>query len=316
MEPFLIVLAIIVVLLVVGNLFRSRREKMKAAENQSNAAYGSGLSTAKDLFADEMAGTAPVDSFHVVGEEAIVTFSVPLGDDDDEVLNDLLVAQAVEVVRDKRKHLPIDGVTEIVVNAGDPAREVGRAPLPEPGQLPPPPADGTFGFQHVAHDPFAAPFDQETDHSVSYDTAARAPSDDLGSLKDELKIPKGLERGLRAAGSDPDAIDGPDFVISLLRIFGYSLTEHSTPGSYIAMKGGNTTYIYTHAHEEGGHPELDEGVIRRFIGEFASSGADRGMLVSDKYGPFAVYDIERNQPKVRFVTRERLQQFIDSMAVG
>jgi hypothetical protein len=29
-----------------------------------------------------------------------------------------------------------------------------------------------------------------------------------------------------------------------------------------------------------------------------------------------IYEIESNQPKVRFITRERVQRFIDSMAMG
>jgi hypothetical protein len=29
-----------------------------------------------------------------------------------------------------------------------------------------------------------------------------------------------------------------------------------------------------------------------------------------------IHEIEANQPKIRFVTRERIQRFIDSMALG
>ena len=43
---------------------------------------------------------------------------------------------------------------------------------------------------------------------------------------------------------------------------------------------------------------------------------ERGMLISDKYSPYMVYEVESNQPKVRFITRERIQRFIDSMAIG
>jgi len=66
----------------------------------------------------------------------------------------------------------------------------------------------------------------------------------------------------------------------------------------------------------GDHPELEEGVIRRFLADFSSSGAERGLLISDKHSPFMIHDIEANQPKVRFITRERVQRFVDSMAVG
>jgi hypothetical protein len=29
-----------------------------------------------------------------------------------------------------------------------------------------------------------------------------------------------------------------------------------------------------------------------------------------------IYDLERKEPRLRFITRERLQEFIDSMAIG
>ncbi len=47
-----------------------------------------------------------------------------------------------------------------------------------------------------------------------------------------------------------------------------------------------------------------------------NSGADRGLMVSDKFGPFEVYERERREPRVRFVTRERLQGFVDALTVG
>jgi len=62
--------------------------------------------------------------------------------------------------------------------------------------------------------------------------------------------------------------------------------------------------------------EVEESVIRRFLADFATSGADRGMLLSEKYAPFSIHEIENRQPKVRFITRERIQRFIDGMALG
>ena len=125
--------------------------------------------------------TAPVRDFHVHGHEARVSFDVPLPDVQDPVLNDLLVDEAVEVVREKRHTLPISDVTEIVVFAGrDDVQEIGRTPLPSPGQLPPPMDSDVLSLTHVARDPFASQF--EVDHSVRYDTAVRVPSDELGPL--------------------------------------------------------------------------------------------------------------------------------------
>ncbi len=48
---------------------------------------------------------------------------------------------------------------------------------------------------------------------------------------------------------------------------------------------------------------------------FVSSGADRGLLFTDKYAPFMVYDKERREPRIRFISRERLQAFVDSVAM-
>ena len=40
------------------------------------------------------------------------------------------------------------------------------------------------------------------------------------------------------------------------------------------------------------------------------------LFVSDKYGAFAMHDVERRDPRMRFVVRERLQRTIDYLALG
>jgi len=312
------VLAVAVVGYVLYNLFRNRKRRMEEAAKAGSTAPATGLAVSRDLFGAEAGHHAPVESFHVVGDEARVTFDVPLEDDEDEVLNDLLMGEAVEVLRQKRHTLPIDDVRHIVVFAGrDQVREVGRTKLPAAGELPPPAFDTGLSFTHIARDPFAAPFDDErADLGVTYETRSDVPEDELRPLREDIKIPKGLDRGLRALGTDPDALTGPDFVIALLRMFGYAVTEQAFPGSYMAIKDGLSTYIATDSYAKGDYPELDDSVIRRFLADFSSSNADRGMLVSDKYGPFSIYEIEVNQPKIRFVTRERIQRFVDSMSLG
>jgi hypothetical protein len=318
MEVFFIVLFLAVAAFLIFNLFRNRKRRMEEAAKIGSTAPAVGLSVSKDLFSSETGHHAPVESFHVVGDEARVTFDVPLDDDDDQVLNELLTDEGLEVVRAKRHTLPIEDVDHIVVFAGrDKVREVGRTKLASPGELPPPALDTGLSFTHIARDPFAAPFDDERlDHGVTYETRADVPEDELPPLREDLKIPKGLDRGLRALGTDPDQLNGPDFVIALLRMFGYAVTEQAFPGSYLAIKGGLSTYIATDSYDKGGHLELEDAVIRRFLADFGSSSADRGMLISDKYAPFSIYEIEVNQPKVRFVTRERIQRFVDSMAMG
>jgi hypothetical protein len=264
---------------------------------------------------DAAVRTAPVRDFHVHGNEARVTFDVPLPDQVDQVLNDLLVDEAVEVVREKRHTLPIGDVTEIVVFAGrDEVMEVGRAKLPSPGELPPPIDRDVFNLTHIARDPFASQFD--VDHTVSYDTAVRVPADELKPLFQDLRVPQGLDRGLRARGVDPDAVTGPEFILALLEMFGYSVSPQGEPDVYLATKDNLRTFIRTDSFDPGEHPELDEGLVRKFVAEFATSGADRGMFISDKYGPFMTHDIEATDRRIRFVTRERAQGFIDSMALG
>jgi hypothetical protein len=259
--------------------------------------------------------TAPVRDFHVQGNEARVSFDVPMPDEDDPILNDLLLDEAVEVVREKRHALPISDVTEIVVFAGrGDVKEVGRTRLPSPGELPPPIESDVFNLTHIAKDPFASQF--EIDHSVSYETSIRVPADELGPIRDEVRVPMGLDRGLRARGVDPDVISGPEFILALLELFGYKVVSQGEPGVYTATKGTTDTFIRTEIYRPGEHPEVDESVIRKFVVEFGTSGAARGMLISDKYGPFMAHDIEDKDRRIRFVTRERTQAFIDSMALG
>jgi hypothetical protein len=294
-----------------------RSRQAKRLEEAAHTAVAAGLSTVPDMFAAGTGHHAPVSEFHVRGEEIHVTFDVPLPDDRDEILEELLVDEAVEVVREKRHTLPIDQATTIVAFAGrGEVREVGRSRLPAPGQLPPPVLDGGLTLAHVAHDPFSAPFDEEVDHSIHYQVRSETPADDLGPLGAELQIPKGLDRGMRALGVNPDSADGAELVLTLLRMFGYRVTEQAYPGSYMALKDGMSTYILAEGYAPGDPPEISDSIIRRFLADFNSSGADRGMLISARYAPFSIHEIESRQPKVRFVTRERVQGFIDAMALG
>lgn len=312
---FGIFLVIVVLGGVVFMLIRNRRKQAQLMTDGPKVAAGTELSTVRDLFDPEVGHHAPVADFHVHGNEARVTFDVPLGDED-PILNDLLVDEAIEVVRQKKHTLPIDDVEHVVVFAGTPAREVGRTSLPSPGELPPPGPTAGLSFTQIARDPFASPFDEEVDHSIHYQTKSDTPPDELPPLYEELKIPLGLQRGLRTNGVDPEKVDGPDLVLALLKLFGYKVSEQAYEGSYMALKDGLATYLVTDSYKEGDYPELDEAVIRRFLADFGSSGADRGILITDKYSPFIIHEIEGRQPKIRFITRERVQGFIDSMALG
>lgn len=304
-------LAIVVVVVVVVLFVSLRRQRKRAAEVDTDDK--SWLRHQEEE--DPLERHAPVSDFHVRGNEAIVTFAVPLPEEEDPVLNELLVDEAVEVVREKRHHLPITEVEVIVVKAGqDSVKEVGRARLPSPGELPPPVSTNMLNLTHIAKDPFASSF--ETDHAVVHETKVQTPKDDLGPLWDSLEVPLGLERGLRARGHDPATKPGPDLIVALLELFDYSVAPLGDPGTYMATKGTSRSFIKTDAYVSGSYPELEEGAIRKFMVEFGTSGADRGLLITDKYGPFMVHDVERNEPRVRFITRERAQRFIDSIALG
>lgn len=317
-NPFALFLTIAILSFVIWYLFRARARNAKLLEQGPKTAYESGLSTSSPLFTTETGPRAPVTEFNVRGGEMHVTFDVPLPAEEDQTLIDLLMSEAVEVIREKRHTLPLEGLTHIVVHSGrgSGVREIGRTELPSPGVLPPPEMVERLLLTHVAHDPFAAPFEEDDRPPVAIGTRADVPEDELPPIGKELRIPVGLDRGLRATGVDPATVDGSELVLGLLRMFGYSVTEQAFPGSYLAMKDGASTFILTDTHEAGESPEIADSVIRRFLADFSTSGADRGLLLSEKYAPFTIHEIENRQPKVRFITRERIQRFIDGMALG
>ncbi len=128
-------------------------------------------------------------------------------------------------------------------------------------------------------------------------------------------MPRAITTGLRAQGTDPEKVSPGELVVGLLRLFGYQVTAAGL-SAWVASKAGERTYIVEDRYKPGDHPELDESVIRRFMVEFSTAGTDRGMLVTDKYGPFEIYTLERREPRVRFVTRDRLQKMVDSLALS
>jgi len=276
---------------------------------------------------EEPGETAPIDAdrprprvsdFHVRGEEAQVFFDVPLPEGEpDGVLSELLTNEALEVVREKQHGLPIEGVTTVVAFAGRGAepRRVGKIALEQPGVLPPPiTAAPSLHLGHIGFDPL--------DRQFSDDLLQTAPSlasdhraDALGPIGDELRLPKAVGVGLRAQGIDPATMSAGEMVRSLLRLYGYAVSPTENPLAFTATKGGSTTYLRDEPYEPGDHPEVGETIMRQFVMEFVNSGSDRGLLISDKYAPFGVYEREKREPRIRFVTRERLQKFVDALSL-
>lgn len=308
MELGIALILVAVVLLVIGLLLRRNRparEELARAKDEA-AAPGS----------DDLAHLRPpVKSMHVHDDEVRLTFDVPIPSDDDDVLSEYLVAEAIEYVREKQHTLPMSQVNHVVVLAGrgEEEREIGRASLEQPGMLPPrSEAVSILNLATIAPDPLEAEFDE----SVAVpETKAAERRDELGPLTDDIQIPKAVEVGLRAQGIDPGSMSAGELFTGMLGLFGYRVNQMSAD-TYTALKGGTTTFIRTSEYQPGGYPEIDESEIRKFVVDFGSSGTDRGLFVTDKYGAFAMHDVERRDTRVRFIVRERLQRTIDYMALG
>ncbi len=258
-----------------------------------------------------------VSAFHVVGTEAQVTFDVPLASGGpDDLMKELLVNEALEVTSEKRHHLPIDQVTHVVAMAGrGEITEVGRITLSAPGELPPPlTGAAVLDLSAVDIDPLRDQFEGRSD-ATPQAASTSAGEGELRPVGEELRLPRAVDTGLRAQGIDPGTMSAGELVRGTLSVFGYAISQEDD-NRYRANRAGTSTLIYEVPHEAGGYQEVSETAIRDFTMSFLASKADRGILVSDKYGPFEVYERERNDSRVRFVTRERLQNFLDALALS
>lgn len=314
MKDIGIILIVLAVALFVANWYFERRRKESGEEQP--ARKGRRQAPVNIDEPDFVRPRPAVDSFHVEGERALVTFDVPFPEDGDEVLADLLVSEGIEVVREKRHSLPIDSVTEVAVFAGrENRRQVGSASLATPGVLPPPSRiTDILNLHSIGKDPLAAEFEGQP--ATPPGTVAPTTSDDLAPLADVVRLPKAVATGLRSQGIDPDGMSASELVTGALSLFGYNVTPGLVEGHFTATKGGATTFILADDYADGDYPEVEDAEIRRFVVAFEQSGADRGMFVSDKFAPFSIHELERRNPRIRFVTRERLQKLIDSMSLG
>lgn len=310
-----ILLILLAVLLLVANWYIERRRKQLGIEKPQRQARGR-RRQAPPPEPDFVQPRPDVESFHVHENEARVTFNVPFPEEGDDVLADLLVGEAIEVVREKRHSLPIDDVTEVVALGGrGEKREVGRRSLETPGMLPPPSRMTEMLQLHsIGADPLAAEF--ETGPPVIPETVEPSTSDDLTPLGDLIRLPRAVDTGLRAQGVDPENMAAGEMVTGILTLFGYSVSPGPAPGTYTASRAGSSTFIMVDPYEPGDYPQVEDRIIRSFVLSYEQSGQDRGMLVSEKFAPFSIYDRERRDPRIRFVTRERLQKFVDSMSLA
>lgn len=310
----------VAIVLIATSIYLSRRRKALSEELGIELPAKRGRRRAAPVAATAVDINQPrpeVADFHVEGHLAKVKFNVPLPPGDDEVLSDLLLGEAIEVVREKRHSLPLATVTEVVALAGrGETREVGRAKLDQPGVLPPR-IEGVniLNLSVLADDPLIHSFATSSEFDVVPGTADHPRPDELGPLSRDLRLPRAIDTGLRAQGIDPNTVSAGELVTGMLRLFGYQVSAAGLNG-WLASKGGERTYIVEDRYRPGDHPELDDSAIRRFVVEFGSTGAQRGMLVTEKYGPLEMYDLERREPRLRFITRDRLQKMVDSLSLS
>lgn len=299
-----VVVIVVVVVIGIGVVLVRRR----------SSAQGSGAVGAVSVEPDR-SGPA-VAEFHVTDGSALVHFDVPLpAGEVDPVLADLLIREAVEVVREKRHTLPLGDVHRVVAlgRRNGEWQRVGAVELDTPGMLPPPMVPtllphahrtGFDAFDKIAELPGHAP-----------GLADRPKGEQLPPLAPQVKLPSAVDAGLRAQGLDPGTTDAAELAIGVMRLAGYAVSERSA-GTYEATRAGQRVFIRTVAHRSTDHPELDQSAVDRFVVDFMSSGADRGLLITEKFSPFEIHDRERREPRMRFITRERFQGFIDALSVG
>jgi hypothetical protein len=322
LELGLPLIAIAVVLFVVGLLLRRMRPDKKAIlEGEDAPARPSmfgGRRAAKVAVETEdptKGGPRPqVSGFEIDEGVAKVTFAVPLPADVDDVLRDVLVAEAVEVVRERRHDSTLPPISDIAVYAGMPQpRELALRTLPD-GRLPEP-STGTslLNLSTIAMDPLEV---LVSEGPTRLDLPSRSAGDQIGPVGREIRIPKAIDTGLRTQGIDPASMTAAELVTGMLGLVGYKVTPGVADHTWFAQKGSERTFIREDPLTPDGHPEVDEQAIQRFLFEFQTAGTDRGLFVSDKYAPFGIYEKEAREPRIRFLTRERLQKFVDGLALG
>jgi hypothetical protein len=265
-----------------------------------------------------------VTDFHVKGDTASMVFNVPLGDSEaGQHLIDLLSTAGVEHVRDLvADGLPLDGVARISVSAmrsGSP-EQITTVELPEVGILPS--ATDMPALTTVEHDPVAVLASVVSDESVA---SAPSSSGTLESVATFLELTGPCEARLRAVGVDTSTMSHAELCRGLLLIGGYVINDaapqarlSTAPNAEVlsVTRAGQRLQIVVLSHQEGEYPEVDDRVLAELAVLAASPTVDKVMLVTDKFSPYAMYDREKRTDAVIFVTRERLQSFVDSFGLG
>jgi len=264
-----------------------------------------------------------VTDFHVKGDTARTVFSVPLGDGPPgEHLTDLLCASAIEYVRTRKADgLPLDGVHHIEVSAmrGADPEVIGTVDLLDAGELPDPRLNVLVELEH---DPIAHVASVVADTTVS---TATPDTKTLEPVSEFIELSGPTEAHLRSIGVDPTDMELKDLVIGLLRVSGYEVTvgrsgfnvgSDDKASIYGLQRGGQNTVLVIYPHVVGTYPELDEKILSEFAVGVAQVNPDVAILVTDKYSPYAMYEREKRDKRLVFITRERLQAFVDSFGIS
>ena len=314
---FLGVVTVLVIAFVVFRLIGSNRSNAAGRVAAVESGASSGSRAAEPAFVGP-----PVASFHVDGESASTVFDVPLGDAEaGTYLVELLSFAAVEHLRKKAAQgLPLHGVYRIKISAmrASEAEIVGTVELPAPGQLP----DAKTPISQGGHQAglLAALNDVVADHSVS---SQPSPDGTLHPVAKFVQLTGPAEARLRAAGVDPSGMSLIDLTLGLFQAGGYAvestgknLATAPTASIHNASKAGEKVTLVVFAHSEDDYPEVDERVFGELAVLAGQSNAQRTILMSDKFGPYTMYERERRDKRLVFVTRERLQAFVDSFGIG
>jgi hypothetical protein len=262
-----------------------------------------------------------IADFHVRGDTARTTFEVPLGKGPaGQHLTDLLCAAAVEYVREKTEEgLPLEDVERIEVFAmrGDEPELIGTVDLPEVGTLP---DRDVKVLVELTHDPIAAVAEVVADTSI---TPPSSGTSTLQPVSEFVELPAPVEARLRSIGVDTGSMSLEELVLGLLRVSGYDAraggagfeVANGKASLFGLTRNGKKTSLVILPHEEGTHPELEEKILSEFAVGVAQTNPDEAILVTDKYSPYSMYEREKRDKRLLFITRERLQSFVDSFSV-
>lgn len=256
--------------------------------------------------------------FKVEGRTAHVYFDthIPAGGAD-SVLRNIMSREAMRVFHSKSGHLPLQEVRHVVVHGhqGDDSVEVVRVDVKRP------PSPDHLDEPDVPPLASEVPSHGEdllgTVHAMDFGRGGGyrgGSGDDLPPLSKELKIPAKIIEAVAGAGGSIAGMSLREFISGVLRLSGYEV-EVADDGTGTARKGGVTTFVQFVDHAPGAYPELSESAVDGFVRKFMAHHADRGMLFTPKYSPYAIYERERRNDRIRFITRERLQGFVDSVAM-